>query len=246
VSVLYNTYWVRFNAKTFTFASALKNVMTLFSSAKRAGVERIVHISITNPSLDSPFEYFRGKAELEKVLQESGISYAILRPAVLFGIGCILINNIAWFLRRFPVFGVFGDGGYRIQPIYIDDLAELAVEQGESKANTIIDAIGPETFTYKGLVEEMGIIIGKKRPVISFSPALGFIVGSIVGKMLGDVLITRDEIGGLMADLLYVDSPPVGKTKVTDWARERAETLGRHYASELARRKNRVSEYTAS
>jgi NADH dehydrogenase len=179
-------------------------------------------------------------------LQESGISYAILRPAVLFGIGCILINNIAWFLRRFPVFGVFGDGGYRIQPIYIDDLAELAVEQGESKANTIIDAIGPETFTYKGLVEEMGIIIGKKRPVISFSPALGFIVGSIVGKMLGDVLITRDEIGGLMADLLYVDSPPVGKTKVTDWARERAETLGRHYASELARRRNRMSEYTAS
>jgi NADH dehydrogenase len=246
VSVLYNTYWVRFNAKTFTFASALKNVMTLFSSAKRAGVERIVHISITNPSLDSPFEYFRGKAELEKALQESGISYAILRPAVLFGRECILINNIAWFLRRFPVFGVFGDGGYRIQPIYIDDLAELAVEQGERKANTIIDAIGPETFTYKGLVEEIGKIIGRKRSIIPVSPTLGFIVGNIVGKMLGDVLITRDEIGGLMADLLYVDSPPVGKTKLTDWARERADTLGRHYASELARRKNRISEYTAN
>ncbi len=246
VSVLYNTYWVRFNAKTFTFASALKNVMTLFNSAKRAGVERIVHISITNPSLDSPFEYFRGKAELEKALQESGIPYAILRPAVLFGRECILINNIAWFLRRFPVFGVFGDGNYRIQPIYIDDLAELAVEQGESKENVIIDAIGPETFAYRGLVEEMGRIIEKERPVISISPTLGLIVGNIIGKMLGDVLITRDEIGGLMADLLYVDSPPVGKTKLTDWAKERAETLGRRYASELARRENRISEYTAN
>lgn len=236
VSVLYNTYWVRFNYKTFTHSIAVKNTLTLFNSAKEAGVERIVHTSITNPSEDSPFEYFRGKAKLEKALMESGISYSILRPAVIFGKEDILINNIAWILRKFPVFGVFGDGRYRLQPIYVDDFAELAVEQGETRENSIINAIGPETFTYRGLVEEIGKIIGKRRTIISVPPASGYIIGSIISRFVKDIFITREEIGGLMADLLYVDSRPVGKTRLTDWARKHADTLGIRYASELARR----------
>jgi NADH dehydrogenase len=241
VSVLYNTYWVRFNYKTFTFASAVTNSITLFNCAKQAGVEKVVHISVTNPSEQSHLEYFRGKAAVEKALRESGISYSILRPAIFFGgKEDILINNIAWILRKFPVFGVFGDGSYRLQPIYIDDLAKLAVEQGQSRENTIIDAIGPETFTYKGLVQEVSKAIGKKRLIISIPPKIGCIVGSIIGKIVGDVLITREEIEGFMADLLYVDSPPVGKTKFIDWAKEHAESLGNHYASELTRRRNKL------
>ncbi len=243
VCVLYNTYWVRFNHKTFTFASAVKNTITLFNCAKQAGVERVVHFSVTNPSEESHLEYFRGKAAAEKALQESGISHSILRPAIFFGgKEDILINNIAWILRKLPVFGVFGDGNYKLQPIYIDDLAKLAVEQGRSRENTIINAIGPETFTYKGLVQEIGKIIGKKKLIISVPPAVGYIVAKIVGKLLGDVLITRDEIEGLMAGLLYVDSPPTGQTRLADWAREHAESLGKRYASELARRRDRLRE----
>ncbi len=241
VSVLYNTYWVRFNYKTFTFASAVTNSITLFNCAKQAGVEKVVHISVTNPSEESHLEYFRGKAAVEKALRETGISYSILRPAIFFGgKEDILINNIAWTLRRFPVFGVFGDGSYRLQPIYIDDLANLAVEQGQSRKNTIIDAIGPETFTYKGLVQEIGRIIGKKKLIISVPPTIGYIVAKIIGKVLGDVLTTRDEIEGLMAGLLYVDSPPTAETRFTNWARENAESLGNHYASELTRRRNKL------
>jgi len=243
VSVLYNTYWVRFNHKTFTHADAVRNSITMFNAAKAAGVERIVHVSITNPSEDSHLEYFCGKAILEKAVIESGLSYAILRPTVLFGKEDILINNIAWALRRLPVFGVFGDGQYRLQPIYVDDFATLAVEQGAKLENAIINAIGPETFTYKSLVDEIGSIIGKKRPIISVPPILGYIVGSVISKLMNDVLITREEIEGLMAGLLYVDSPPVGKTALTDWAREHADALGRKYASELARRKGKRTEY---
>lgn len=239
VSVLYNTYWVRFNHKTFTFASAIRNSITLFNSAKQAGVERVVHISITNPSEQSQFEYFRGKAAVEKALRESGISYSILRPAVFFGgKEDVLINNIAWILRKLPVFGVFGDGNYKLQPIYIDDLAELAVEQGRNRENTVIDAIGPETFTYKGLVQEIGKAIGKKRPIMSVPPTVGYIVAGMIGKIVHDTLVTRDEIEGLMAGLLYVNSPPAGKTRLTDWTREHAESLGKQYSSELARRKD--------
>ncbi len=246
VSVLYNTYWVRFNHKKFTYADAVKNTITLFDAAKEAGVERIVHISITNPSADSHLEYFSGKAKLEEALKDSGISYAILRPTVLFGKEDILINNIAWALRRLPVFGVFGNGQYRLQPIYVDDLAELAVEQGENKEDIVINALGPETFSYKGLVEAIGDIIEKNRPIISVPPAIGYIAGTLIGKFVDDVLITRQEIDGLMADLLYVDSPPVGKTKLTDWMRENAVSLGRRYTSELARRKDRQSEYKSN
>lgn len=246
VSVLYNTYWVRFNHKKFTYADAVKNTIALFDAAKEAGVERIVHISITNPSDDSHLEYFRGKAKLEEALKNSGISYAILRPTVLFGKEDILINNIAWALRRLPVFGVFGNGQYRLQPIYVDDLAKLAVDQGENKENIVINAIGPETFTYKGLVETIGDIIGKKRPIISIPPAVGYIACILIGKLVNDVIITREEIDGLMADLLYVDSPPAGKIKLTDWVGEHADSLGRRYTSELARRKDRQSEYKSN
>jgi len=241
--VLYNTYWVRFNHKNFTHSLAVDNTLKLFSAAKRARVRRIVHVSITNPSQQSKLEYFNGKARLEQALIDSGLSYSILRPTVLFGKEDILVNNIAWVLRKLPVFGVFGDGEYRLQPIYVDDFAELAVQQGQSNENSIIDAIGPETFTFRSLVEIIGQIIGKRRPIISVTPGLGYVVASVIGKILGDVFLTREEIAGLMQDLLYTASPPVGRTKLTDWARDHADTLGIRYASELFRRQNRNVAY---
>jgi NADH dehydrogenase len=250
-TALYNTYWVRFNYRTggsqtrpnFTHSAAVENTKILFDAAKRAGVERVVHVSITNPSENSPLEYFSGKAKLERALIESGLSYAILRPTVIFGDEDILVNNIAWTLRHLPVFGVFGDGNYRLQPIFVQDLAELAVTQGKSRENRIIDAIGPETFTYRELVSAIGTIIGARRPIISVPPWFGYIVGSLISRMQGDVFITREEIDGLMQDLLYTKSPPAGTTKLTAWVDAHANVLGVKYASELARRKNCVEAY---
>lgn len=246
VSVLYNTYWVRFNHKLFKHADAVRNTERLFEAAKEANVERIVHISITNPSGDSPLEYFSGKARLERALADSGISHAILRPTVLFGKEDILINNIAWILRHLPVFGVFGNGEYHLQPIYVNDIAALAVEMGAKRDNVTIDAIGPETFTYRELVKVIGETIGIKRPLISVPPAVGYFTGWILGKFIGDVIITQEEIKGLMADLLHVDSPPVGTTRLTDWMREHADSLGRRYTSELARRKDTTQQYQSN
>ena len=242
-TVLYNNYWVRFNHRNFSYAQAVENSLILFDAAKQAGIKRIVHVSITNPSLDSPFEYFSGKAKLEKAIIESGLSHAILRPAVLFGKEDILINNIAWFLRRFPVFGVFGDGKYRLQPIFVDDLAELAVEQGGKSENTIIDAIGPETYTYRELAKEIGNAIGKRRPIVSVPPIKGYLLGKAVGFVHHDVTITYDEIRGLMAGLLYTGSPPAGKTRLSSWLKENAELVGLRYSNELKRRGNQVKSY---
>ncbi|MGW8319372.1 MAG: SDR family oxidoreductase [Candidatus Promineifilaceae bacterium] len=242
-SVLYNTYWVRFNHRGFGFQDAIANSMTLFDAARRAGVSRIVHVSITNPSPDSDLPYFSGKAKVERALIQTGIPYAILRPTVLFGQEDILINNIAWALKTFPVFPVPGDGQYRLQPIYVDDLAKLAVEQGQTTADTIIDAIGPETFTYRELVQDIGTVIGQPRPIISLPPQLVYAGGWLIGKAMGDVFITWDEIKGLTSGLLHTDSPPAGETRLTDWVREHAGELGGRYASELARRRDRQTAY---
>lgn len=236
VDVLVNTYWVRFNHHTFTHHMAVENTLKLFRAAGDGGVRRIVHVSITNPSAESPLEYFSGKARLERALMDSGLSYAILRPTVLFGKEDILINNIAWALRHLPVFGVFGDGSYRLQPIYVDDLAALAVEHGAGSENISLNAIGPETFTYKELAETIGVIIGYRRPVIAMPPRLAYVAGSIIGRLNGDVMITWEEVLGLMADLLYVDTPPTGQTRLTDWVKDHLVTLGQRYASELGRR----------
>ena len=241
--VLYNTYWVRFTHKLFKQADAVDNTLTLFDAAKQAGVKRIVHVSITNPSDDSPLEYFSGKARLERALIESGLSYAILRPAVLFGHEDILINNIAWMLRKLPIFGVFGNGRYRLQPMYVEDFADLAVHQAAQSPNVIIDAIGPETFTFRELVKTIAQAIGVRRLIVPVPPALGFALGWLLGRLKGDVIITRQEIRGLMDDLLYVESPPAGSTKLSDWARQHADELGKHYANELARRIDRRAAY---
>jgi NADH dehydrogenase len=242
-SVLYNTYWVRFNHKDFSYAQAVENTRVLFAAARRAGVGRVVHVSITNPSEDSGLEYFRGKAVLERELRESGLSHAILRPAVLFGGEDILINNMAWALRHLPVFGVFGDGRYRMQPIHVEDFAELAVAHGGERTSATLDAIGPETFAYRDLVQELCDAIGVRRPIVSVSPELGYAAGWLLGRLVGDVVITRDEIEGLMQDLLVTASPPVGRIRVSAWARQHAPTLGRHYATELGRRRDRQTAY---
>jgi NADH dehydrogenase len=242
-SVLYNTYWIRFDHRDFRQSSAVENTLKLFDAARAAGVRRIVHVSITNPSEDSRLPYFKGKAVLERALVRSGVSHAILRPTVLFGGEDVLVNNIAWALRRFPVFVVFGDGRYRLRPIHVDDLARLAVEQGERRADAIVDAVGPESFTYRELVREIGAAIGKERPILTAPPTVAFALGWTMGRAMGDVMITWDEVKGLMAGLLWTASPPAGSTRLSEWARANAEALGVRYASELARRRNRTASY---
>jgi uncharacterized protein YbjT (DUF2867 family) len=237
IDVLMNTYWVRFdNPPHFTFAQAIANSKALLDAAKRAGVGRIVHISITNPDPNSPLPYFRGKAKIEDYLKKIGISYAILRPAVLFGKEDILINNIAWALRRLPVFGIYGAGRYRLQPIYVDDLAMAAVDQIRGATSETIDAIGPETYSYRGMVEVIAREIGSHALIMSMPPMLAYQAVRVLGWTVGDVINTRDEVRGLMQEKLYVQSPPLGTTKLSDWVRESRQDIGRRYASELQRR----------
>jgi uncharacterized protein YbjT (DUF2867 family) len=234
-SILYNTYWVRFPFGQMTFQKAIQNTLTLIKAAKDAGVGRIVHVSITNPSEESSLPYFQGKAVLEKSIIESGLSYAIIRPSVVFGDEDILINNIAWFLRKFPAFVIPDLGQYKLQPVYVDDVAEIAVQTGHQNTNTIIDAVGQETYSYEDLVKLLREIIGSKACVIYTPASLTFFCSKVLGLLVNDVVLTREEIYGLMAGLLVSNAPPTGKTRLSDWIKQNANTIGTRYSSEMDR-----------
>ena len=240
---LFNTYWVRFNHRLFTFAQAVENTRRLFDAAKRAGIRRIVHVSILHADKADDLGYYKGKHELEDALRATGIPHAIVRPGVLFGRGDILVNNIAWVLRRLPVFGVFRDGAYRLRPLHVDDMAHLMLDHARRTDNTVVDAVGPEAFTYRDLVRTIAGIIGVSRPIVRVSPALGHAVASALNPFLKDVIITREEIAGLMRGLLDSTAPPAGPTRLTDWARQHRNALGTKYASEVGRRIHRDRAY---
>ncbi len=235
VATLYNTYWIRFARGSIDHAAAVRNTRILVEAASEAGVRRIVHVSITSANSDSPLPYFRGKGLAEEYIRNSGLTYSILRPTVIFGREDILVNNIAWFLRRFPVFPVAGRGEYRLQPVYVDDLACLAVDSAGADGNITVDAVGPETFTFVELLREIRQTTGGRARLLNLYPSLVYTASALVGFLLRDVVLTRDEIDGLMAGHLVSANPPTGTTRLTDWMRQYRDTLGRRYASELAR-----------
>lgn len=234
VKVLYNTYWVRFARGGTTHAGAVEQSRRLFQAAAEAGVERVVHVSITNPSLESRLPYFSGKAEVEAALAASGLSHAILRPAVFFGGRDVLVNNIAWLLRRLPVFGI-APGRYGLRPVHVDDLARLAVAQGASRDDVTLDAVGPETLGYEELVHLVRRAVGSRALVVRVPRAGLLLAARLLGAVVGDVVLTADEVEGLCANLLVTAGPATGATRFSEWVREHADALGVAWASELGR-----------
>ena len=235
VHTFYNTYWVRFDKGDNTQPRAVENTRKLIGAAVKAGVQRIVHISITNPCADSHLPYFWGKAANEQAVKESGVSYAILRPTVLFGAEDILINNIAWLLRRFPFFAIPGDGSYRLQPVFVDDLAKLAIDAGYAQDNILWDAVGPDIFTFKEMVRLISRTLGLSRGLLHVPPGLALAAAQFLSAIVGDVLLTPEEVDGLMAGLLVSNEPPRCETHLQDWLEENKDSVGVHYASELKR-----------
>jgi uncharacterized protein YbjT (DUF2867 family) len=232
---LYNTYWIRFAHREATFDRAVANTRTLFRAAAEAGVGRIVHVSITNPSLDSPYAYFRGKAEAEEELRAAGVSFAIVRPTLVFGAGDILVNNIAWILRRFPVFVIPGSGSYRVQPVSVDDLARICVEAATDQPGRVIAAVGPETLTFEEFVRALRTAVDSRARIIHGGSRLALALTRAGGLVLRDVVLTREELGALMDSLLVSSEEPLGRDRLTEWVARNADSLGRRYASELAR-----------
>ncbi len=234
-STLYNTYWIRFEHGRMTFAKALEHTAALLAAAREARVRRIVHVSIVHADEASPHPYFRAKGEAERLVRESGLSYAILRPTVLFGSESILFNNIAWMLRKFPAFGIAGKGDYPLQPIYVGDLAELAVNAAHKEQPIILEAAGPETFSYEELLRFMAKEVGSHARLLHLRPERMLQMTRMIGGLVGDVVLTREELDGLMQGLLTAAGAPAGHTPFRSWFKRHAAELGVDYFSEIER-----------
>ena len=235
VDVLYNTYWIRFPHSGTGFGDAIANTRRLMFAAAAAGVRKVVHISVSNPSLADPLDYYAGKARAEKVVRESGLQWAVVRPTLIFGPGDILINNIAWLLRRVPVFFIPGHGTYRLQPVAGEDVAEIAAWAAREAESVTVDAAGPDTITYADLVDSVAIAIQHKRRIFFTSPTLTLVAGRVMGRYLKDVILTPQELAGLMDEHLVSSEPPRGHKRIEGWLLRDADTLGLTYASELDR-----------
>lgn len=232
---LYTTYWVRFERGATTFSQAVENTRVLFRSAVEAGVRKIVHISVTNPSPNSPLPYYRGKALQEEALKDLGHPYSIVRPTLVFGVEDILVNNIAWLIRRFPIFPIFGDGEYQVQPVFVGDLASIAIACGGSDRSETVDAIGPETYTFEQLARQIAATLSRRVLFVKIPLRLGILLGKVIGLFVRDVILTQDELDGLMANLLTSMQTPNGETSFSRWLEENHDQIGTSYTSELAR-----------
>src|SRR5437667_1788018 len=233
--VLYNTYWVRFRHGRVRFGDAVANTRILVGAARDAGVRKVVHISVSNPSVDSPLDYYAGKARAENAVRESGLQWAIVRPTLIFGAGDILINNIAWLLRRLPVFGIPGRGDYRLQPVAGEDVAEIATWAAAQRENLTVDAAGPDIIYYSEMVESIAIAVGRHPRFVYMSPRNAVRAARILGRFVNDVTLNEPELQGLMEELLVSHERPRGTRRLDNWLLSSAETLGKTYASELDR-----------
>ncbi len=234
-TTLYNTYWVRFAHGGVDHSMAVNHSRTLFEAARRAGVRKIVHVSILNPSTSSPYTYFRGKALVEQALADTGVPYASLRPSVLFDEGGVLINNIAWLLRHLPVFAVGGDGAYRVRPTHVDDLVRLAVRVATDPDVQTIDAVGPERPTFMELVTHIRQAVGSRARIVRVPPALLLGTSKVLGLAMRDVLLTADEYFSMAQGLADSSAPATGVVSVSQWVTDHGDTLGRRYANEINR-----------
>ncbi len=233
-----HSYYIRFPHAGDTFERAVARAGVLFERARRAGVRRIVHVSVSNADEASDLPYYRNKGRLERLVRESGLEFAILRPALVFGPGDILLNNIAWFLRRAPVFGIFGDGAYRVQPVALDGFGALVAEAVDSPGSgAITDVAGPADYTYLDMVRLIRAAVGSHAAPIRMPAPLALAASWATGFLVRDVILTRDEARGLTEEYLYSPHPRRVGESLENWL-ERPDVrdyLGRSYVSELER-----------
>ncbi len=212
-----NTYWVRLPV----------------DAASQAGVGRFVHVSVSNAKDNSNLGYYRGKAEVEAAVQCSNLSHAIVCPTLIVGPTDVLTNNIAWFLRRFPIFPMPAGGQYRLQPLTLADAGRIVADQVESSEIARVDAAGPQVMTFGDYVRTVAKACGVTRPLVGVPGPLALAALGFVQWILKDIVLTREELLGLEQEALLSRDAARGKESVGDWLMSNGQTLGRRYANDL-------------
>ncbi len=234
--LLVNTYWVRLPAHGATFDQAVARSTLLVEAAVRARVRRLVHVSVSNAAAGRTLGYYDGKARVDEVVRRSGLGHAIVRPTLVVGPGDVLTSNIAWLLRRLPLFLLPGAGRCRLQPVTLDDAARVVAGAAAAGADLDLDAAGPEILSFAEYVALVARAVGR-RPWLAPAPrGLTLAALRLLSALLHDDLLTREELLGLEQELLVSRAPPTGASSVSAWLLAHGAGLGHRYVNDRRRR----------
>jgi len=163
------------------------------AACREAGVRRLLHMSALAAAPAAPSAYLRTKGEAEAIVRDSGLAWTIFRPSVVFGRDDSFLNLFAQALRFAPVM-MLACPGARFQPVYAEDVAAAfarSLADGAS-AGMRYDLCGPRVYTLRELVEYVGEVTGRRRPVIGLNDRLSY-CQALAMEWLPVKLMTRDN-----------------------------------------------------
>ena len=244
IDVLACAYWTRHNRPPvghrgpwMSHAEATQRSQALIREAKTAGVRRLVWTSIANPGLDADLPYYQGKARVEAAVRSSGLSYGILRPACFFGPGGILLENVAWAVRRLPVFPLPAAAApFHVRPIHVEDYADLVAEAVHSQETFVRDAAGPDRVEFAALVRHLSAVMGSRTRLVSLPLPVCHLLYAAASRVMGETILTLDELKGLSRNRLDSREDPAGSISLLAYVAANAGTLGRRFLREPRRR----------
>ena len=185
--------------------------VALLDAAKNAGVSRFIYISGAAADENSSQSGFRAKGRAERAIRESGLSYTIFRPSLVYGAGDRVMNMLVNALSISPVMPVPGTGQQKVQPVLVDDVAAcVALALGGRGRNGAFDVGGPARMTFDDLIRLVMEITGRHRLIIHVPEAIMRLAGA-AAEMLPVALFSRDAASFLLADNAGDIKPLVGE-----------------------------------
>jgi NADH dehydrogenase len=188
------------------------------AACRDAGARRLLHMSALGASREGPSAYLRSKGEAEAVVRGSGLDWTIFRPSVIFGPGDGFLNLFARALAMFPVMPLPCPDA-RFQPIYVEDVAAAFVASLPrlEAAGRAFDLCGPRAYTHRELVEYVGRLTGRRKPVIGLNDAASYAQAFAMElppfrqafSALG-MLMTRDNYHSMKVPSVCGDALPFG------------------------------------
>jgi NADH dehydrogenase len=184
----------------------------MVTAAKKAGIKRFIHMSALGSSPKAASRYHQTKGKAEEYLRASGLDYTIFRPSIIFGPEDQFINWLCRLIRYSPIIPIIGPGTNKLQPIYVEDVAECFI-RALNKPITIgrsYDLGGPAQLTIEGLIDLLLKILNKSRLKIHLPIPLMKLNAGLLERLLPSPPLTRDQLLMLQQDNIC-DTEPVLK-----------------------------------
>lgn len=199
---VYSLVGLLYEPRGYTFDSVhAGGVRNIVEACRASGIKRLLHISALGTSPEAKSRYHRTKLTGEEVIKESGLDYTVFRPSVIFGEDDSFVNLFAPMIRLSPVIGIIGDGGYRMQPVYIEDLITCMVKSlnDEKTYEHVYEIGGGEALTFNEIIDSIASAMGKKRLKLQIPVTIARPMARLM-ELLPRPPLTIDQLIMLLSD----------------------------------------------